>query len=68
MIKVKWTERITIEEVLRRVEKKRKTIGRRRGRFIGHIWRHSSLLKQYWSETYLEISIGEDLGRNVLNK
>jgi hypothetical protein len=48
MLKVKWTERITNEEVLRRVGEKRNIINalrRRRGIFIGLILRYSSLLK-----------------------
>jgi hypothetical protein len=48
MLKIKWTERITNEEVLRRVGEKRNimnTVRRRRGRYIGYILRHSSLLK-----------------------
>jgi hypothetical protein len=51
MMKIKWTERITNEEVLRRVGEKRNiinTLRRRNGKYIGHILRHSSLLKQYW--------------------
>jgi hypothetical protein len=67
MMKVKWTERITNEEVLRRVVEKRNimpTLKRRRGRFLGLILRHSSLMKT----KYLEITIGEDLGWNILSK
>jgi hypothetical protein len=48
MMKVKWTERVTGEEVLRRVVGKRNirnSLRRRRGKFIGHILRHSGLLK-----------------------
>jgi hypothetical protein len=47
MMKVKRTERITDEEVLRREGGKKKTMNilTRRGRFIGHILRHSSPLK-----------------------
>jgi hypothetical protein len=48
MMNVKWTERITNKEVLRRVGEKRNimnTLRRRRSRCIGHILRHSSLLK-----------------------
>jgi hypothetical protein len=46
-MKVKWTERITNEEVLRTVREKKNmnTVRRRRGRGIDHILRHSSLLK-----------------------
>jgi hypothetical protein len=47
MMKIKWTESISNEEVLRRVGEKRnimKTL-RRRGRFIGHTSRHSSQIK-----------------------
>jgi hypothetical protein len=46
MMKAKWTERVTNEEVLRRVGEKRNimnTLTRRRGRFIGHILRNSIL-------------------------
>jgi hypothetical protein len=48
MMKVKWTEGITNEEVLRRVGEKRNIMNthrRRRGRFIGHILRQCSLFK-----------------------
>jgi hypothetical protein len=48
MLKIKWIERITNEEVLRRVGEKKNimnTFRRSRGRFIGNILRHSSLLK-----------------------
>jgi hypothetical protein len=40
IIKIMWTERITYEEILRRVGEKRNIMNsfkRRRGRFIGHI-------------------------------
>jgi hypothetical protein len=52
MMKVKWTERITNEEVLRRVGEKRNIVNtqRRRRRLIGHILRHSSLLKTVLEE------------------
>jgi hypothetical protein len=53
MLKIKWTERITKEEVLRRVGEKRNfmnTVRRRRGRFSGHILRHSSLLQMVLEE------------------
>jgi hypothetical protein len=59
MLKIKWTERITNEEVLRRVGEKRNIMNvfrRSRGRFIGHILRHNSFLK-----TVLE---GEISGKN----
>jgi hypothetical protein len=59
MLKIKWTERITNEEVLRIVGEKRNimiTVRKRRGRFIGHILRHSSLLKA--------VLVGEISGKN----
>jgi hypothetical protein len=40
MMKIKWTERITNEEVLRTAREKiniKSSLRRRRGRFIGHI-------------------------------
>jgi GMP synthase PP-ATPase subunit len=45
-MKIKWTERITDEEVLRAGEKRNimNTLRRRISRFIGHIVRHSILL------------------------
>jgi hypothetical protein len=59
MMKVKWTERITNEEVLRRVGEERNimnTLKRRIGRLIGHILRHMGQIK-----TVLE---GEISGKN----
>jgi hypothetical protein len=53
ILKIKWTERISKEEVLGRVGEKRNimnTVRRRRGRFIGHILRHSSLVKAVLAE------------------
>jgi hypothetical protein len=61
MMKIKWTERITDEEVLRRMGEKRNisyttTLRRLRGRLIGHILRHSNLLTT--------VSEGEISGEN----
>jgi hypothetical protein len=47
MMKIKWTDRITNVEVVRRVGEMKSimnTLRRRRGKFIGHILRHSSIL------------------------
>ena len=48
MMKIKWIDRVSNEEVLRRVEEKRsllKTLKRRRDILIGHIMRHDGLMK-----------------------
>ena len=48
MMKIKWIDRVSNEEVLRRVEEKRsllKTLKRRRDILIGHIMRHHGLMK-----------------------
>jgi hypothetical protein len=49
MMKIKWNERISNEEILIRVEEKinMNALRRRKGKFIGHISRQGSLLK--WS-------------------
>jgi hypothetical protein len=66
MMKVKWTERITNEEVLRRVGEKRNimnTLRRRRGRFTGYILRRWLIEnsigggicgKDYWGRPRME--------------
>ena len=48
MMKIKWIDRVSNEEVLRRVEVKRsllKTLIRRRDKSIGHVMRHDGLMK-----------------------
>ena len=48
MMKIKWIDRVSNEEVLRRVEEKRsllKILKRRRDNLIGHIMRHDGLMK-----------------------
>ena len=49
MERISWTNKITNEEVLRRVEEKRimvETITRRKKKWIGHIMRGKGLMKE----------------------
>ena len=48
MMKIKWIERVSNQEVLRRVGEKRsllRTLRRRRDNLVGHIMRHDGLMK-----------------------
>ena len=48
MMRIKWIDRVSYEEVLRRIGEKRslmKTLTRRRNNLIGHILRRDGLLK-----------------------
>ena len=48
MMTIKWIDRVSNEEVLRRVSEKRsilKTLSRRRDNLVGHILRHDGLMK-----------------------
>ena len=48
MMRIKWIDRVSNEEVLRRVGEKRslmKTLTRRRNNLVGHILRHDGLMK-----------------------
>jgi hypothetical protein len=48
MEKIIWTDRVTNEEVLRRVKEEKNiihTVKRRKGNWIGHILRKNCLLK-----------------------
>ena len=61
MLKVRWVDRITNEEVLYRVGEKRslwRNLTKRRDRLIGHILRHEGLVK-----LVLEGSVGGKNGR-----
>ncbi|CAI6343800.1 unnamed protein product [Macrosiphum euphorbiae] len=49
MLKIPWTEKVTNKEVLDKIKEQRqiwKSIQSRRGKMIGHILRHESLLKK----------------------
>ena len=49
MMKIKWIDRVSNEEVLRRVGEKRsllRTLSRRRDDLVGHIMRHDGLMKK----------------------
>ena len=51
MERISWTDKITNEEVLRRVGEKRsmaETIVRRKKNWIGHIMRGDGLIKKLW--------------------
>lgn len=48
MLKIKWTDKIKNEEVLSQIAEERnlwKTIQKRRDRFVGHLLRHDSLVR-----------------------
>jgi hypothetical protein len=48
MLKIKWTDKIRNEEVLRRIDEERtlwNTIDERRTRWIGHTLRHNGFVK-----------------------
>ncbi|KAF0724219.1 LINE-1 reverse transcriptase [Aphis craccivora] len=49
MLKIPWTEKVTNKEILDKIKEQRqiwKSIQSRRGKMIGHILRHQSLLKK----------------------
>ena len=61
MLKIRWVDRITNEEVLRRMDENRtlwKTLTRRRDRLVGHVLRHQGL-----TNLVLEGSVGRKNSR-----
>jgi len=63
MLKIKWTERITNEEVLQRVKEERillKMLNNRRPSWIGHIIRHN--------EFVVNISEGAISGKKAMGR
>ena len=53
ILKVKWTEHKTNEEVLKMVQEKRmliKTVRNRQKNWVGHVLRSDSLLRTVWEE------------------
>ena len=70
MEKISWTDHVRNEEVLLRDKKERnilQTEQRRKGNWIGHIWRGNSLLKQV-TETKREGRITVTVRRGIRRK
>jgi hypothetical protein len=71
MLKIKWTDGITNEEVFQRVKEERillEILNNRRHSLIGHIIRHNEFVVNIWKEQYQKKRPWEDLDYNTKNK
>jgi hypothetical protein len=72
MLKIPWVDRVTNEEVLRKIEEEKpglwNIMRKRRDVWVGHLIRHEGLIKTILEGAVEGKTLGADRGWNILTR